>query len=256
LSRAAMESRYMAAQAFRRQTAHLRPDATARQFQQLGIGRPAVRMPRRDGWWALIWKDQIQSSRLGRLTLLLYALAILFFGLGIVLVNDWGVRAWLALLWVIFVGQVATRRLRADLSLWGIFRSLPMPSRQLVLGDVVAPASLISLLGWIGLLIGVLLGADPILAVLTGLFIPFLTVNVILAAAVDCLRLGNTASLLAGDAPQPGILGALLGIGVIALVAASIWWAQTFGVILAVWLTLLAAAFLLGVASDQLRRMR
>ena len=105
-------------------------------------------------------------------------------------------------------------------------------------------------------MIGVLIGADPGLTVLIGLFIPFLAVNVVLAAAVDCLRLGTTASLLAGDAPQPGILGALLGIGVITLAAVLVWWAQTFGVILAIWVTLLVAALLLSMASSQLQRMK
>jgi hypothetical protein len=251
-----MESRNIASQSSFRQITNLQPGAQARQLQQLGIGRPASRMPGRDGWWAMIWKDLIQSGRLGLLRQVLYALAVLLFSLGITLVNDWGVRAWLVLVWVIFVGQVATRRLRSDLALWGIFRQLPLPSRQLILGDAVSPAVLISLLSWLGLLAGVLLGADPELAVLMGLLIPCLTVNVILAAAVDSLRLGNTASLLAGDAPQPGIVGVLLGAVIIALAAALIWWAQIFGLILAVWLTLLTAALLLRLAGGRLQRIR
>ena len=256
LSRAAMESRYTPGQATGRQMLNLQPGTKDRQLKKLGIGRPASRLPGRSGWQSLVWKDLIQSSRLGWLRQSLYALAILLFSVGALTVADWGVRAWLALLWVIVVGQIATRRLQADLARWGIFRLLPLPSRRLILGDSIFPIAMITALSWLGLLIGVFLGADPLLAVLIGCLLPGLSANVTLAAVLDSLRQGNTASLLAGDAPQPGILGVLLGAGVIALAAVLIGWAQVFGLLLAFWLTLLTAVLLLRIAAGRLQRMR
>ena len=256
LSRAAIESRYTAGQFSSKQAINLQPEAESRQLQRLGIGRPASRLPGREGWLSLVWKDIIQSGRLGLLRQLFYALAIFLFSLSAALVNDWGVRAWLALLWVIVVGQIATRRLRADLALWGIFRQLPLNPGRLIMGNAVLPLILISLLSWLGLWVGRLLGADAVLANTMGLLIPGLAAGVTLAAAMDTLRLGTTASLLAGDVPQPGMLAVLLGAAFIALAAGLVWRAQTFGLILAFWLTLFTAALLLRVAASSLRRMR
>jgi len=256
LSRAAMESRSVDSKSSSQRTVNLLPGAESRELKRLGIGRPASVLPGFGGWWSLVWKDLIQSSRLGLVRQVLYALAILLFNLGVLIIVDWGVRTWLALLWVIIIGQASTRRLRADMALWSIYRQLPLPSHRLILGDVVLPVTLVTLLSWLGVLLGLLSGADKALAISIALLAPILAANVTLAAAVDCLRLGNTASLLAGDAPQPGILGALLGAAVVTLAAILIWWARTFGLILAIWLALLTAAMLLRLSAGLLHRMR
>jgi hypothetical protein len=256
LSLAAMESRFTAAQLSNWRASYAQPAGQFKQPNRLGSGRQASRLPVREGWWALVWKDVLQTSRSSWLSQLGALLAIPLLSLGALTLNDWGVRAWLVLLWVFFVGQLATYRLRNDLALWSIFRQLPLPAGRLILVDAAIPLAITTLLSWLGLFVGVKLGGELLLAVILGLLIPSLAVNAALAAALDTLRLGNTASLLAADAPQPGLLGVLIGAVVIVLAGMLAWWMQAFGLILAIWLTLFTAALLLRASAGRLTRMK
>ena len=193
-----------------------------RQRERLGLGRPPSRLKARPGLWALPWKDAVQSMQAPGWQALLGWLEVLAAALAGALLPYWEGRALAAILWVIFLGQVATRRLRDDLAHWSLLRLLPMDSSQVILADLGLSWALSLLLTWLGLIPGlpVLGAAGPVLILLA----PVLTATVLLAAAYDVLHQCSVSALLAGSAPTVTGRGALLGLVLAGAPLGLLWW--------------------------------
>jgi hypothetical protein len=194
------------------------------QRQRLGTGRRPSRLPARPGQGALVWRNAVQGERSFALGQAVAWVSLIGLTLGVVLVTNWGARAWFVVLWLIFAGQRTTLSLRKDLSRWWLLRQLPYPSGDLVLLDIILPLTGIGLVG-LGILIASLFLDIPVPAVIIWLFLPG-AVGVALAAAVDILLQCRTERLLAGNVPGLTLRAVLLGALVLGLPGGLAWLAS------------------------------
>jgi hypothetical protein len=160
------------------------------------------------------------------------------------LIPDWGARAWAFVFWTILVGQQAVRYLKMDLKRWWLMRQLPFPSSQILLGDVIVPLIGLCVTGLIALLIATFLG-QTIPTILVWLFLPGVAV-VGMAAAVDILRTCKSERLLAGTAPDLSLLTILLAALVIGIPGWIAWlavyrWSISLGFVLLAVLVVIAS---------------
>lgn len=225
-----------------------------RQRERLGLGRPPTRLKARPGLWVLPWKDAVQSMQAPGWLELLGWLEVLGTALAGALLPYWEGRLLAAILWVIFLGQVATRRLREDLAHWSLVRLLPMDSSRVLLADLGLSWALGLLLTWLGLIPGLpVLGAAGLGLMLLA---PVLTATVLLAAAYDVLHQCSVSALLAGNAPTVTGRGALLGLVLAAAPLGLVWWLSRqpippgLDAILVVGVSLLAVAIAWSLASS------
>jgi len=180
-----------------------------RQRQRLGAGKKPGRLPVRPGPAALVWKNAVQGLRSFSVDQFLPWLGILGLSLAIFQVPDWGARAWLSLLWILFVGGRSVSPLRRDLGRWWLLHQFPYSSEQLVFLDLGMPLVGVALTGGVALGLASWVGvAIPPLA--GWLFFPG-AVGAALAAVVDVLRQCRAGRLLAGSAPDRSLLSVLLG---------------------------------------------
>lgn len=191
------------------------------QRQRLGAGRRPSRLPARPGLGALVWRNVVQGGRSFTLGQVIPWASIIGLSLGVVLVTDWGARAWFVVLWLVFTGQRTTLALRKDLSRWWLLRQLPYSSGDLVLLDMILPLAGIGLVG-LGMLVGCLMLDIPVPAQISWLFLPG-AVGVALAAAVDILLQCKTERLLAGDVPGLTLRAVLLGALILGLPGGLAW---------------------------------
>jgi len=116
--------------------------------QRLGIGHNPSRYQAGSGWKALLWKNLVCTERRAPGVSSPPGCRSSWWG--------WG-RHWPGLgqprLGPAGVGQPglpAVRRfLQNDLSLWTLFRPLPVPARTLLIADLALPAMLATLLAWL-----------------------------------------------------------------------------------------------------------
>jgi hypothetical protein len=244
LSRAAQESRGLVAQQGQRVQTRLRtrlgdtqpPSRWLRLVRQrtADAAQPSteeVNAAASNRWQAVVIKDLIQSGRSPRFPQIFAWLGVWVTSLGAFLVaaspgHDWGILAWAATLWALLVIQQSSRRLQADLAIWPVFRSLPIPSRRLLLAEIARPAVYATLLFWASLASA--LALQPLLSGMLGLpsstppaafpwldlalLAPFVIPTLSLTGVLDVLRQSKTAELLAGRAPQPGMLALALSV--------------------------------------------
>lgn len=196
------------------------------QRQRLGTGRRPSRLPARPGQGALVWRNAIQGERSFALGQAVAWVSLIGLTLGVVLITNWGARAWFVVLWLIFAGQRATLSLRKDLSRWWLLRQLPYPSGDLVLLDIMLPLTSMGVVG-LGILIASLFLHILVPPVIIWLFLPG-AVGVALAAAVDILLQCRTERLLAGNVPGLTLRAVLLGALVLGLPGGLAWlaWAR------------------------------
>jgi hypothetical protein len=272
LSRAAQESRGQITLVQSLLAGDARQVEVFRMQQKLGTQRKASawlvaqsweNRSRNRRWLALMLKDMAQSARTHLLTRLWNWLSVLLLGAGLVLstglrAQDWALSAILLVYWSLQMGNQATKRLRDDLALWSLLRPLPIRHRDLILAEIMRAWIEASLVNWLGLALGLSIlaflqavsaalqaplaaiqpllqpGGSPILFLLA----PILAALAILGAALDVLRQSKSSNLLAGYAPQPGVLSLVLGGGA-ALICAGL----ALGLAAAnLWLALLAPA--------------
>jgi hypothetical protein len=224
----------------------------AQSWEQRSLKRP---------WLALILKDLAQIGRSNPLGRVWSWLSVCLIGAGLVLsiglrAQDWALSAILLVYWSLQTGNQATKRLRDDLALWSVLRSLPLHFRDLIAAELTRAWAEACLANWLGLTLGLgILGAieaasatvqAPLPAapallqpggnLILFLLAPILAALAILGASVDVLRQSKSSNLLAGYAPQPGVFSLILGGGA-ALLSASL----ALGLATAnVWLALLA----------------
>ncbi len=122
--------------------------------ERLGGGHAPTRMLPRPGWLALAWKTGLSWSRRGLLSMAGPLAVIFIASLGAVLAPDWGTRAWAVLAWLVAVGQIATKPIQDDLRMWSLFRGLPLATRRVLLGELLLPCGLVTLLAILALIIG------------------------------------------------------------------------------------------------------
>jgi hypothetical protein len=222
LSVAAQETTGQAAQQAASRLGDFDQAQALRQRERLGLGRPPTRLKAQPGLWVLPWKDAVQSIQAPGWLEILGWLEVLAVALAGALLPYWEGRALAAILWVIFLGQVATRRLREDLAHWSLVRLLPIDSSQALLADLGLSWALGLLLTWLGLIPGLtVLGSASLVLML---LVPVLTATVLLAAAYDILHRCSVSALLAGNAPTVTGRGALLGLVLAAVPLGLLWW--------------------------------
>jgi hypothetical protein len=229
--------------------------------ERLGIGHSPALFSAGSGWRALVWKNLVRTERRGGWAFLSGWLLIFLTGLGAVLVPDWGGRGWALLVWASLVCQQSARYLQNDLSLWPLFRTLPVRARTLLLVDLALPAALATLLAWIALLGGAI-AAPAGLTVWAALAVPGLALALGAASAVDMLRNARSQYLIAGQAAAPGGVSLALAAALLALLVLVASWLAAAGLPVAVacftalLLSLLAARGLLSIAEDQLKGIK
>jgi hypothetical protein len=191
------------------------------QRQRLGTGRKPSRLPARPGPAALVWRNAVQGVRSFTLGQVIAWLSLTGLTLGVVLVTDWGARAWFVVLWLLFAGQRTTLSLRQDLSRWWLLRQLPYASGDLVLLDMMLPLAGVGLVG-LGILIACLFLGIPVPALIGWLYLPG-AVGAALATAGDILLQCRTERLLAGNVPGLTLRTILLGALVLGLPGGLAW---------------------------------
>jgi hypothetical protein len=227
LGRAAQESTGRAATEAAAQAGNAQAVAEISLRSRLGVGHPPTRLPGRGAtmWRSLIWKTALSWSRRGGMDLLGPALMIFGASVGVALAPDWGTRAWAAFAWLVAVEQFAAGPLVDDLRMWHLYRGLPFDARQALMGELVVPVVMVTLLSWLALIVGGIASGLFALSSLPGwaaLLAPGAAISCALAAALDVLRSSRSSRLLTGQAPMPGTTGSLiaalaLGLGVLAI---------------------------------------
>ena len=229
--------------------------------QRLGIGHNPSLLHAGSGWRALLWKNLVRIERRGAWNFLSGWLLIFLVGLGAALAPDWGGRGWALLVWASLVCQQSARFLQNDLSLWPLFRPLPVPARTLLMADLALPAMLATLLAWLALLGGAVSGI-PGLTPWTALVAPGVALALGAAGAVDILRTATSQYLLAGQAASPGGVSLAIAAALLAGLVLSASWLAGTGMLLplacftALLLSLLSAWALLDIAQHQLKGIK
>jgi hypothetical protein len=256
LGRAAQEStsRATAEAAAMTGNAHLASEIALR--ERLGGGHKATRLPARPGWLALTWKSIIQWNRRGLQGVILPLVAILAAGVGTALAPDSGTQAWAVLAWLVAVGQIAPGPLQDDLRMWSLYRGLPFSSNRALLGELLLPTVVVTLISWLALVIGALLPL-PSLPFWAGLLAPGAALMIGLGAVVDVLRSSRSGRLLIGQAPAPGTTGVLIGAVAAGLCALAVWFfgGGPLGFLAGAMVTALLAYLLLLWAEDALKNI-
>jgi hypothetical protein len=207
LSRAAQESRGLAAQQQAMRFGDFDKAQAIAQQRRLGMGHAPSRLKERPGERVMAWKDAVQSMRTFRLTSVFPWFYVWTAALGIALLPGWAPRALAAIIWCIAAGQAATKRLRSDLARWSLLRQLPFKASQLLIADLVSPWLLCLLVTWLGLLPAAILSGS-LGVVLMVVALP-VTASVVLLAAHDILRQCQVSTLMAGAAGEVSARGAL-----------------------------------------------
>ena len=210
LSRAAQESHFRWAYHQISWLGDTRLSQQMKTREQLGTGHSTSRLPGSAGNGALIWKDGVTSLRRIDFAPIGAWLGIFGSGMGMMMAPDWGTRMWAFIIWCLLVGQRGTERLRSDLEVYAIIRSLPFSGKKVLLAEIALPAFTATMLTWFASMIGFWLGlsAQIILVVLA----PTAILCIMLAAMVDILRHSSSSDLMAGQAAEMGAGGLLLGI--------------------------------------------
>ena len=192
-----------------------------KQRDRLGIGRDPTRLPARSGPWVLPWKDILQSRHQIGLGGIWSWLSLLGISVGVLLAPDASSRLLIFFFWLINVGQRTTSRLRADLTIWWILRSLPFRAERLLLGELAIPWALTVGIGWLAILVGGdVLGAAALSA---ALLLPPVCMILSLISAYDVLRQSNTGMLLNGNVPDISWLAILGGMLCLAIPVGITW---------------------------------
>ena len=229
--------------------------------QRLGIGHNPATYRAPPGWRALFWKNRVRAERLGAWRFVSPWLLIFLAGIGAALAPDWGGRGWALLVWATLVCRQSGRYLQNDLSLWTLFRPLPLEARTLLLADLALPAALATLLAWLALLAGAV-AAAPGLTPWAALAAPGVALSLGAATAVDILRSASSQHLLAGRAAAPGGISLALAAALLALLTLGAAWLNNAGMPLpaacftVLLFALLAAWGLLDLAQHQLRNVK
>ncbi len=187
-----------------------RPSGRLLGGQPGGSGRAPTRLPGSPGWASLLWKDSLQTSRRELLPRL--GLWLMSFGLAwsVVLSRNWGVQLWALFFWALLIYTQSTYRLQNDLSHWSLLRQLPYPAERLVLAELAGSWAAYTLCAWIAALAGALL-QPSITSLWAFILAPVLVAGLALASAYDVMRRSKSMELLAGNVPQPDVLGLALG---------------------------------------------
>ena len=184
--------------------------------ERLGSGSAPSRLPARAGAWVIPWKLLVQSARGLTLGKVLGWGKVFFFSLGFFLASDWRLQLVVLVFWIIEIQDRVTQPLRSDLRQWFLYQSLPIPQVWKLAAETLPPAGLASVLGWMAYLGSSLLAPQKLpwaLAVL----LPLLVVILGCSAALDIFRQARSSQLLAGLAPDPGIVAVLVSGAVIGL---------------------------------------
>lgn len=178
--------------------------------KRLGVKRKPSRLPAFAGARILIWKDLLQSQRSFQLSSLFVWFGIFFLMLSMSLLPDFGSRALVIAIWVIQIGQVATIRIRSDLSRWSLVRQLPISPKKFLLFDLGSVYLISVLISLTGLAVSSIIFKTPIdgLAAL----IPGIVAGVAGMAVFDVIRRSRSNLLLTGFVPEVSAGGILFGV--------------------------------------------
>ena len=177
---------------------------------RLGVMRAPARIP---AFWEnkiLIWKDLEQTKRTFRFVDAFNWISIFSLMLGVALLPDFGSRAIALVIWVISIGRISVRRLRADLACWSLMRQLPVSPRRFILSEMVTSWSLAAVLSILGFLVGAIITRSAM--IWFAFTLPLLTAAVALISAFDVIRRSKGALLLNGVVASLGAVGILLGV--------------------------------------------
>ena len=122
---------------------------------------------------------------------------------------SWGLQLLAGVFWAINMGNLATQRLRNDLSRWWVLRSLPFPRADVIEMEIGLSCLGGILLSWLALAIS---GRPFFLCIISGVAIGSMAINSALATAQDILRRSKTRLLLSPslgeeNVPQQSVEG-------------------------------------------------
>lgn len=232
-----------------------------RQREHLGIGRKPSRLPLRPGLAALVWRNAIQGQRSLSPGRIFSWLGVFGLTIGIMLIPDWGARAWSFVFWCLLAGQQAVRSFRRDLKRWWLMHQLPYSSEQIVAADLTLPTMGFILSGAAALIIAWTINL-PIYPLLGWLFFPGVLV-LGLSSVLDILLKCKSEHLLAGEVPGLSLLTVVLTTLVLGLPGLAAWlmlsrWSFPFWLLIPFVISMIAgAAYLLyRLAGSRLRNIR
>ena len=216
--------------------------------QWLGLEDLIRYIPASSGVWVLIWKECVQILR--RLSAKSVISWLVIFGLSLVMMiaTDWGTRIWVFIVWGLLIGQVCSKRFNSDMNLWVFFRQLPFSGKKLLLAEIASSVVWASFMCWFAYGISSLLGFHPSITITV--LAPGIILCITLAGVFDILRQSKPDALIAGNAPEMGAVGLLLGLILTGLPFGLVMWITSrmnFGVIALV-VSLLGLILCLGIA--------
>ena len=179
--------------------------------ERLPATHAPARLLVRSGRWMLAWKDSLQSLRNVRISSFMKWAVLAGWSLVMLFSSNWGLQLLAGSFWAINMGNLATQRLRNDLSRWWILRSLPLPRVDVIKMEIGLSCLGGILLTWLALAMS---GRPFLLCIIAGMAIAFMAINSALATAQDILRRSKTRFLLSPslgeeNVPQQGVEGIL-----------------------------------------------
>jgi hypothetical protein len=214
LSRAAQETSYLTSTSQARRYGQFDLATSILHRRRLGMTHTPSRLLYRSGSNILFWKDLLQSIRTLGFSEAFNLILIFGLSLGMFSSSNQAIQILMVVLWTIYAGSITTRRLRNDLARWWLFRSLPLPTKDLFKDEIILSFVIYTLAGWLALLIS---RPTLIFGLLSALLLPILVINTALATAHDILRNSKarilmSPSLAEENVPRQGILGILQGL--------------------------------------------
>lgn len=191
------------------------------QRERLGAGRKPAKLPAGPGPWAQVWKNAVQGLRSIGLEQVAPWVSIPFVGLAVFQFSEWGVRGWMVVLWVLFVGGRALPALRKDLSRWWLLHQFPYGAEERIglnlglplVGMALAGGATLAAASWLGVALPAAAG---------WLYFPG-AVGAALAGVVDILLQCRAGSLLAGSVPDQSLVTVLLGVLPVGVAGVAAW---------------------------------
>lgn len=192
-----------------------------KQRERLGASRRPSRLPARSGPASLLWRNAIQAQRTVSIGKLVNWLVIFGLGLGVLMTQDWGGRAFIASFWVAHSSQQAAESIKKDLKKWWLLRQLPVSSYHTVTLNLVPTGVGITLAAYSAYFIARLL--DPGISPVMGWLLIPASFGVTLIAAIGILNYCQTEQLISGIVPSLRLPYVLYGSLMLAAMAGAAW---------------------------------
>jgi hypothetical protein len=197
-----------------------------KQRERLGASRKPARLPARSGPASLLWRNTIQAQRTVSIGKLVNWLVIFGLGLGVLMTQDWGGRAFIASFWVAAASQQAAESIKKDLKKWWLLRQLPVSSYQTLIMNLLPPGVGITLAAYSAYFTARLL--DPGITPVIGWLILPASIGVTLIAAIGILEYCQTEQLISGIVPSLRLPYVLFGSLMLAAMAGAAWFLLSY----------------------------